>query len=494
MTGPVHDWERRPVVRKEVRVEGDRVIKHFPAAVRHHLDREVAAYQALPWAAPKLLWHTDSEICVERCTPITDLPPDPADAVALRRLLGRVHEAGWVHGDVSLINVVKHPTRGPLLIDWETAGPADTSQPSYDLFGAEASGCPQVRIPPHQRSHGVWWGGPSQRSPLAWWGLKRIVALVHFYPPYYMAGSETMLHTMLRALADRGHDVQVVVTSHERGPAHYVHDGIRVQRAGRRGGVVQMLDELSPDVIVSHHQEAPNACHYAKRRNGTRSAVLFHNTFPGAVGVAHQWQPDLMVFNTEWVKSFYEQQHVAGARNGLVMHPPIRGEEHRTRSGRHVTLVNLNEDKGANVFYALAERMPDVSFLGVIGGHGEQIIRTDLPNVRIQEHTPDPRRDVWAHTRILLMPSIYESYGMVSIEAAHSGIPTIATPTPGLKEALAESGTFVERGDLDGWEREISRLLGQDEWRLASKHARARAEALDPRKELAAWVGAVESL
>lgn len=318
----------------------------------------------------------------------------------------------------------------------------------------------------------------------------RVVALVHFYVPHYMAGSETMLHAMLRAIAARGHEVEVVVTSHDRGPDEYQHEGIRVRRAGRRT-VVELLDEIAPDVVVSHHQEAPNACHYARRRR-IRSVVLFHNTFPGALRVARRWRPDLHVFNTEWVREHYHR-YKAAPEGSIVVHPPIDGARHRTRPGRHVTLVNLNRDKGGEIFYALAGRMPDVPFLGVVGGHGKQIIR-DLPNVTIQEHTPDPKRHIWARTRVLLMPSVYESYGMVSIEAAHSGIPTIANPTPGLREALGGAGVWAKRGDLAAWESQMRRLLEPAEWRLASKCARARAAELTPREELAAWVRAVESL
>lgn len=319
----------------------------------------------------------------------------------------------------------------------------------------------------------------------------RIAALVHFYPPHYMAGSETMLHAMLGALAAAGHDVQVIATSHERGPAAYIHQGIGV-RCANRGQAPAALDEFGPQVVVSHHQEVPHACSYARSRKA-KAAVIFHNTFPPTLAQARRWRPDLCVFNTDWVAEHFRRRSVPSSR-ALVVHPPIDADRHRTRPGRHVTLVNLNRDKGGELFYQIAGRMSEVAFLGVVGGHGHQIIRTGVPNVAIQEHTPDPRRDIWARTRILLAPSVYESYGMVGIEAAASGIPTIAAPTPGLRESLGEAGVFVRRGDVEGWVREIRRLLVPGEWRLASKRARERSAELDPREELAAWVEEVECL
>lgn len=328
----------------------------------------------------------------------------------------------------------------------------------------------------------------------------RVAALVHYYVPHYMAGSETMLHAMLRALVTAGHTVEVVVTEHRRGPAEYEHDGVRVRCAGPGRPVPALLDEIGPDVLVSHHQEAPHASHYAARLRRARRAApcvvhVVHNTFPASLSVTRRWRPDLIAFNTEWVRAhFASRRAIPPGSRTLVVHPPVRPDEHRVdQPGDAVTLVNLNRDKGGEILYRLARAMPDVPFAGVVGGHGPQIVR-DLPNVEIIQHTPDMRRDVWPRTRLLIMPSIYESYGMAGVEAMASGIPVIAAPTPGLRESLGSAGVFVDRRNLEGWEREIRRLLAPAEWRRAAKQARARSAELDPREELAAWVTAVESL
>jgi glycosyltransferase involved in cell wall biosynthesis len=61
-------------------------------------------------------------------------------------------------------------------------------------------------------------------------------------------------------------------------------------------------------------------------------------------------------------------------------------------------------------------------------------------------------------TRVLLMPSRYESYGRTAIEAAASGIPTIAHPTPGLREALGAAGIYANRDNPDDWVTAIRAL------------------------------------
>jgi hypothetical protein len=145
------------------------VTRWFPPEIRHdRLAAEVYAYLRVPWAAPRLLWATDDTICVERCTPILDVPKDPGHALQLRALLERIHDAGVNHCDVAVSNVVRHPARGVLLIDWEVSIRAGQAL-SYDLHGAAAAGL-SWRPPEHQRPDGVWWGGPSDLAPARYWG------------------------------------------------------------------------------------------------------------------------------------------------------------------------------------------------------------------------------------------------------------------------------------------------------------------------------------
>ncbi|MGY0063373.1 glycosyltransferase [Streptomyces sp. LZ34] len=216
----------------------------------------------------------------------------------------------------------------------------------------------------------------------------RVVALVHWYVPYHNAGSETMLRTLLRALADAGHAPHVVTTSQEEGDPEYAYEGIPVHRAGPLGTVPELLDKLSPDALVTHHQETPHATHYGRSR-GVPVVQVIHNEMHHT----HVWQhkrPALAVFNTRWMAAALARYRVPG----LVVHPPIWPDQHATTPGDLVTLVNLNAHKGGTILYELAERMPDVRFAGVIDGHGEQVIRWNVPNVEIIPHTADMRRHV----------------------------------------------------------------------------------------------------
>jgi glycosyltransferase involved in cell wall biosynthesis len=134
-----------------------------------------------------------------------------------------------------------------------------------------------------------------------------------------------------------------------------------------------------------------------------------------------------------------------------------------------------------------------VEFAGVRGGYDKQIITT-TPNITYLENTPRIQ-EVYAKTKILLVPSQYESWGRVAVEAMSSGIPVIANPTPGLKEALGNAGIFCYREDVSAWTREIKRLMEDStHYQTVSDRCRLRAKELDPVPQMdafAAWIGKI---
>lgn len=316
----------------------------------------------------------------------------------------------------------------------------------------------------------------------------KIAALVHFAVPFRNAGSETMLHALLKALQAAGHDVTVVTTDTPQAPQHYRWDGLPgLSRPGPRPAAEEVR-RLAPDVVITQHQNTALGIDLAAEL-GAASVFVMHNDFDLNRELLGKG-PDLTVFNTDWIAEQY--RHKAG--RWIVVHPPVWAAQHATAPGDAVTLVNCNRDKGAAHLFHLARRLPDTPFLGVIGAHGKQV-RVGGTNVEIVEHTTDMRTQVWARTRVLLMPSRYESYGMAAVEAMASGIPVLAALTPGLRESLGDAGVFVDRDDMEGWEKALRALLEDPQaWQAASTRALARSAALDPTVELQAWTTAVEEV
>ncbi|MFD5577304.1 glycosyltransferase family 4 protein [Streptomyces pseudogriseolus] len=316
-------------------------------------------------------------------------------------------------------------------------------------------------------------------------------------PPQHNAGAEHMLVSMLRPLVERGHDVSVWLSRY--GKAHEVYDyrGIRVVPLEARLDFPTAVRHA--DVLISHLECVPSTSALA-RGYGKPVVVLCHNTHRPTFRDMAAGNTALAVYNSRWMQAeaelfFAEYPKAVRPGGSIIVRPPVFADEYATKPGKAVTLVNCNIEKGGRVLEALARRMPDQQFLAVKGAYGEQIL-PDLPNVEVLDHVDgaDMRDRVYARTRVLLMPSSYESWGRAGAEALASGIPVVAHPTPGLCESLGEAGVFVDRSDVDGYEAVLRKLLTPAEYRLASKRAKARSAELDPSAELAAWCDAVEAL
>ncbi|NWF25239.1 glycosyltransferase family 4 protein [Streptomyces sp. PKU-EA00015] len=326
----------------------------------------------------------------------------------------------------------------------------------------------------------------------------RLVARLHGYPPRHNAGAEWMVHSMLRALVERGHDVAVWLSRYTDDREAYDLDGVRIVPLQTRLDAATAIRQA--DVVVSHLENVPSAGALA-RGYGKPLAVVCHNTHLPSFRQMASGSTALAVYNSQWMAReaelfFAEYPKGIRPKSSLIVRPPVFAEEYRTKPGDKVTLINCNLEKGGQLFEKLARRMPDVQFLAVRGAYGEQIL-PDLPNVEILGHLSghEMREKVYSRTKVLLMPSSYESWGRAGVEALASGLPVVAHPTPGLCESLGEAGVFVDLHDADGYESVIRKLLSDPaEYRLVSKRAKARSAELDPTADLATWCDAVEAL
>ncbi|MGW6391220.1 glycosyltransferase family 4 protein [Streptomyces sp. NPDC055103] len=266
----------------------------------------------------------------------------------------------------------------------------------------------------------------------------------------------------VRGLAAAGHQVDVVTTIREPGRPRQ-EGGVRVWPLThwRRA-----LQAVRPELLVSHHGD----------RKAARITALA-SSIPHLLMVHGMAQDqDLRDPSLAWFPSHACRDHYPGYHGQvLVLPPPIDPAVYRTRPGSLITLNGSTPEKGADVLAAVAERLPTEQFLMVRAASHDP--GPQLPNVTVVERTAP--RDVYARTRILLMPSTTESYGRVGIEAMLSGIPVIAAPLPGIREALGVAAAYANRSDIPGWVRAVARLTAPTAYAAASQRARAHADALN---------------
>lgn len=336
----------------------------------------------------------------------------------------------------------------------------------------------------------------------------RVLGLVHQYIPVRCAGAETHIHSMLRTLAGRGHRVDVVLSAQSGDP--YVVDGVNVwPTVDAKHDVYNWLPEA--EILVAHLDNTTRA-NVLGYLNEIPVAVVHHNTFRVAreALLLHGARTDLVSVNSEYmrddlVSTFDDLREKLPPV--VVTRPVVKVDEYQTTPGDRVTLINMRKrdpkdrdriTKGGEIFRSLAETMPSVDFLGVTGIYGDQMDMSGLSNVEVVPHVPhhEMRDQVYGRTRILLVPSSYESWGRVASEAMASGIPVVASPTPGLVEQLGDAGTFVDPEDPDAWREAVFELLNEPRrWAAMSAVSLKRALELEQlgQADLLRWAEAVES-
>jgi glycogen(starch) synthase len=75
---------------------------------------------------------------------------------------------------------------------------------------------------------------------------------------------------------------------------------------------------------------------------------------------------------------------------------------------------------------------------------------------------PDELAARYRTAELLLVPSRYEPFGIVALEAIASGCPVVAARTGGLPEAVGDCGVLVSRDDPDALADAVERALRSD--------------------------------
>lgn len=301
----------------------------------------------------------------------------------------------------------------------------------------------------------------------------KVLAVTPLYPPSSRVGAWLATHAQLAHLVERGHEV--TTWAYLANQEHWSVDGVEVH--GKGFGVTD-AERLAADVdvVVGHCGDDGRTAEVAEKCR--RPLVQF---FHGG-----QKPPDtqaaLVAFN-----SAASMDAVKWSGRSVLAHPYTDPSAHRAEPGEAVTLVNCSVEKGVVTFGNVARALNHRRFLAVMGSYGNQRpVHED--NVDQIPPSASMARDVWSRTRILLMPSRHEAWGMVGVEALASGIPVIASDLPGLRESLGDAGVFLPPKDCAAWADEVERLHDPHEWAIASKAAKARSAELaadDPRPRFA---------
>ena len=367
----------------------------------------------------------------------------------------------------------------------------------------------------------------------------KILFIAHLYPPVHCAGAEFYIHELGRFFISKGHEVRVLLrqATYKNITENYSYDGVDVFISNKKyssevGPVEEQLNWCTH--MIAHLENSEWAVNVA-RMFKKKVFYISHNSWDYPCINQRRFTEDQkypvgVIYNSEWMRELLNYP-----QKSIVLRPPIDKDKvdanNKPENAKFITIINANERKGGHIFWKIAKKMPDHQFLIVCGAYDEQVMFSS-PNVNVYKQMTDMLPMVYKQTRLLLVPSAYESWGMACGEAMANGIPVICSPTPGLKENASYAGVFVDSPrmqkwmdmhtpptdmldivalnnwvintikppfdyfdedksilsdeDIDMWVEEIKRFDDKEYYNCMSQKCRQRAAELDPRKELLA--------
>lgn len=324
-----------------------------------------------------------------------------------------------------------------------------------------------------------------------------LTATASYAPPRGGATRSNLI--WLDHLAHAGHACRIVCGAAGPGAELRYHESIAVLAVDDPARRIQTLrreiKEFDPDwVLVSSEDLAHGLLREAHHCASGRVVYLAHTPQFYPFGPA-SWNPDRaaadLVARSAGIVAI--GRHMAEyierelGRAATVIHPPIYGRGPFPNLARFdyglITMINPCAVKGVSIFLETARRLPAHEFGVVLGWGTTAEDRHDLlslPNVHI---LPNARNieDIFARTRILLMPSLwYEGFGLIVMEAMLRGIPVIASDAGGLKEAKRGTGYVIPVQMIERYQPAFD------------EHAMPKPVA--PVNDVAPWVAAIEQL
>jgi glycogen(starch) synthase len=358
--------------------------------------------------------------------------------------------------------------------------------------------------------------------------MTRVLILSWEYPPLIEGGLARHVRKLSESLAELGAEVHVLTRGGEESPPdedvggvaiHRVREPTRPRDLGEfvawvehmnsdmLAAGVELGDRLDFDLVHGHDWLVAVACDHLARRFGCPLVTTIHATEHGR----HQgWvdkHPQSYIHGVErWIAnrsdrviacSYYMREQIAdifGVEEDLVSVIPngIDPEDLRSHDGvglarlrsefaapdeRLVLLIGrLVYEKGFQLALEamprLIEAVPGTRFLVAGSGTHEPELRRQALDLGLLDHGTflgwigdDVLHSLYRIADLCVVPSIYEPFGLVALEAMASGCPCIVADTGGLREVVPhdEVGLRFRTRDPDSLASVAERVLADED-------------------------------
>jgi glycogen(starch) synthase len=360
--------------------------------------------------------------------------------------------------------------------------------------------------------------------------LTRVLILSWEYPPLIEGGLARHVRKLTENLAREGVDVHVLTRGGEEAPADELGDRVTIHRvrepkrptdlgefvtwvermnADMLAAGVELGDRYGFDLVHGHDWLVAMACDHLARRFGAPLVMTIHATEHGR----HQgWvdkHPQSHIHGVErWITnradrviacSYYmreqvvdifgvEEKRVTVIPNGIDpddLQPQNAAELERLRAefaAPHERLVlligRLVYEKGFQLALEamprLVQAVPGTRFLVAGSGTHEAELRRQAADLGLDDHGTflgwigdDVLHSLYRIADVCVVPSIYEPFGLVALEAMASGCPCIVADTGGLREVVPheEAGLRFRARDPHDLGEMVERVLTDAELR-----------------------------
>ena len=345
----------------------------------------------------------------------------------------------------------------------------------------------------------------------------RVLILSWEYPPLVVGGLGRHVDALSRQLAADGHDVLVVTRGESPSPVHEHRDGVRIVRSAVDPLAIDFTTESllawamaaehsllraalpvirrwRPDVIHAHDWLVAQAARTLADATRAPLVVTVHATEAGrnqgwlprplnlAIHSVERWltaRADHVItcstaMQAEVTRLFaLPDEHVTVIPNGIdVDRWRVRRS---TRATTHPLLVfagRLVHEKGLqNLVDALPElrrHYPDLRLVVAGTGTLEDELQQRARRRRVARaidwvgFMPEPElAALLASADAVVIPSLYEPFGLIALEAAAAGAPLVVTDTGGLSDLIAAGAVAAHcpPDDLDALTKAIRTTL-----------------------------------
>jgi glycogen(starch) synthase len=358
--------------------------------------------------------------------------------------------------------------------------------------------------------------------------VTRVLILSWEYPPLIEGGLARHVRKLSEALVALGVEVHVLTRGGEESPAEERANGVCVhrirepQRPTDLGEFVAWVERMNSDMLAAgvelgdryrfdlvhgHDWLVANACDHLARRFGAPLVTTIHATEYGRHQGWVEEHPQAYIHGVErWITnrsqrviacSHYMREQIVdifGVAEGRVTVIPNGIDPDDLPSQDAATLARLRADFAApeeklvlligrlvyekgfqlalEAMPRLLEAVPSTRFLVAGSGTHEAELHRQAQELGLMEHGTflgwigdDVLHSLYRIADLTVVPSIYEPFGLVALEAMASGCPCIVADTGGLREVVphGEAGLRFRARDPEELAEAAIRVLSDDE-------------------------------